>query len=309
MTEEVVPANLVLSRQGMGKSPGPRLLRRMLPRNNLGDALYAWLHYSFKQRRLPGRRGSGRLSDRIFWMKFDGTLLDPLRQFVSDKEYVKHYIAGVVGQQYTVETYQVLRSFREVERMQLTRFPSVVKPVHMSGQLLICHGSLEPLNKELVKEWMRRDYYLESREQNYKYLKPGILIEEFIAEDARTVPDDYKVFCFEGEPGFIQVDSGRFGKPTRNLYDSAWNRLPWTIHLPPRVENDPRPEQLGEILEIATRLSAPFSFVRVDMYVSGERIKVGELTNCPGSAGVHIRPASGEYALNSAKLQGRVSAA
>ena len=45
------------------------------------------------------------------------------------------------------------------------------------------------------------------------------------------------------------------------------------------------------------------------MYVAGERIKVGELLNCPGSAGVHILPASGEYALNSAKLQGRLSAA
>ncbi len=291
--------NQVVSRRGPGKSSVPRLLRRLLPRNALGDAIYAWLHYSWKQRRFPGRKGSGRLSDLIFWNKFDGTLLNPLCQFVSDKEYARHFITAIVGEQYNVEAYQLLRSLQEVERMKLTRFPCVVKPVHMSGQVLICHGPLEAENKNLVMEWMRRNYYLESREQHYKYLRPGIIVEEFVSDDGVSVPDDIKVFCFNGVPGFIHVDSGRFTQPTRNLYDTSWKRLPWTIHLPARVEDDPRPERLDEMLEIARRLSAPFDFIRVDMYVTDKGIKVGELTNCPGSGGVHIRPHEGEYALGS----------
>ena len=45
-------------------------------------------------------------------MKKDGTLLDPLRQFVTDKEYVKYYIASVVGWQHTIETYKVLHALK-----------------------------------------------------------------------------------------------------------------------------------------------------------------------------------------------------
>ena len=294
-----VSSNLVESRRGPGKSPFPRLLRRILPRNSLGDALYAFLHYSYRQRRLPGRKDSGRLSDYLLWMKFDGSLLDPLCQFVSDKELVKHYIAGVVGEQYKVETWQVLRSLRDVERLELKRFPCVVKPVHLSGQALVRHGPLDRERLELVIQWMKRSYYLESREQNYKYLKPGIIVEEYVSEDGVSVPDDIKVFCFGGVPRFVHVDSGRFAQPTRNLYDTSWNRLPWTIHLPAREEDDPRPSNLAEMLDLARRLSAPFEFIRVDMYETGKGIKIGELTNCPGSGGVLIRPVAGEYALGS----------
>ena len=291
--------NRVVSRRGGGKHPVPRLLRRILPRNSLGDALYAFLHYSYRQRRLPGRKDSGRISDQLMWMKFDGTFLDPLCQLVSDKEHAKHYIAGVVGEQYNVETWQVLRNRRDVERLELTRFPCVLKPVHMSGQVLLCHGPLEPGHCELVGQWMRRNYYLESRDQNYKYLRPGVIVEEYVSDDGVSVPDDVKVFCFGGVPGFIHVDSGRFAQPTRNLYDTSWKRLPWTIHLPSRTEDDPRPERLDEMLEVARRLAAPFDFIRVDMYVTDRGIKVGELTNCPGSGGVHVRPRGGEYALGS----------
>ncbi|MCY3947152.1 MAG: ATP-grasp fold amidoligase family protein [Anaerolineaceae bacterium] len=289
--------NLVESRRGPGGSIAPRLLRRLLPRHALGDAIYAVLHYTWLQRRLPGRKHSGRLSDFILWSKFDGTFLDPLCQFVSDKAYARHFITAIVGEQYNAKAYQLLRSPQEVERMELTHFPCVVKPVHLSGQVLICHGPLDAESKNLVMSWMRRNYYLESREQHYKYLRPGVIVEEFVSDDGVSVPDDIKVFCFNGEPGFIHVDSGRFVRLTRNLYDTSWNRLPWTILLPTRKEDDPRPERLDEILEVARRLSAHFDFIRVDFYVTEKGIKVGELTNCPGSGGVHIRPREGEYAL------------
>ncbi len=96
-------------------------LRRILPRNSSGDAVYAWACYMRFHRRLPGRKGSGRFNDHLFRMKVDGTLFDPLRQFVTDKEYVKQYVAAVVGPQHTMETFQVLRTDEDVGRLELTR--------------------------------------------------------------------------------------------------------------------------------------------------------------------------------------------
>ena len=49
---------------------------------------------------MAGFRVSGTLflfNDRLLKIKLDGSLLDPLRQFITDKEYVKYYVSAVVG--------------------------------------------------------------------------------------------------------------------------------------------------------------------------------------------------------------------
>ena len=232
-------------------------------------------------------------------MKVDGTLFDPLRQFVTDKEYVKQYVAAVVGPQHTMETFQVLRTDEDVDRLELTRFPCVVKPTHLVGPVLIVHDPSEPMDRELLRHWLRLDNYRKTREQNHKYLRPKIIVEEFFSEDGRTVPSDYKVFCFDGVPKFISFDVGRFVNLTSNLYDDDGNRLPYALLRPTRAQDDPPPAQLERMLNIASKLSKPFSFISVDLYTDGTAVKVGELTNCPESSNGRITPSSGEYALGS----------
>ena len=273
------------------------ILRKVLPANNGGDALYAWMHYLVTQGRLPGGKYSGRLNDFFFRLKVDGTLLDPLYQFVSDKEYAKHYISAAVGRQFTLETLQVMRNDDDVNRLQLEHFPCVVKPSHLSGQVQFCYENDNSLDRELMKSWLRMNLYRTSREQNYKHLSPKILVEEFFSDDGLSVPNDYKIFCFEGSPAFIQVDAGRFTFHTRNFYDTSWKRMPLTIIYPSRDEDDPLPKQLELMLDIAARLSAPFSFIRVDLYASSRAIKVGEISSIPESASGRIQPPSGEYVL------------
>lgn len=291
--------------QGAGKTArSRRLLGRLLPRNDVGDAIYAWVHYLVAQGRLPGAKHSGRLNDYLFSMKVDGTLLDPLRQFVTDKVYAKHYIAAVAGEQYTMQTLQILHTVEQVNRLQLSQFPCVVKPSHLSGHAQFLLKDASTLNRPLMKDWLKQNYYHYSREQNHKYLSPKILVEEFFSENELAVPRDYKVFCYEGRPKFIQVDSGRFVNHSRNLYDTAWKRLPWSLMYPTREEDDPPPAQLEHMLEIAARLSAPFTFMRVDMFANSSEVKVGELTSCPGSARERISPPDGEYALGRLLLGG-----
>ena len=237
-------------------------------------------------------------------MKTDGTLLDPARQFVTVKEYVKHYIASVVGWQHTIETYEILRSPGEMDSLDLKRFPCVLKPSNSSGPVLFVTDPGQPLERGLLKSWFEIDYYKGSREQNYKYLKPKVIVEEFFSADGNTVPSDYKVFCFNGIPKLIQVDSDRHIHHTRNFYDTLWNRLSFTILYPEQAEEIPRPAQLDKMLDIAARLSHPFSFVRVDMYTNYSEVKVGELTNCPGSAIEKVSPPSTEFTLGRLFEQG-----
>ena len=274
-------------------------LRALLPANAPGDAIYAWIHYLVAQGRPPGSKHSGRFNDYLYGMKVDGTLLDPLRQFVTDKEYVKYYVTASVGERHALKTFQVLHRAAEVEGLQLTQFPCVVKPSHLSGLVQFCHENADELDRATMKDWLDMDHYQHSREQNYRHLRPKILVQEFFPENGLAVPNDYKVYCFQGTPKFVQVDSGRFVNHSRTLYDCSWNRLPWSLMYPTREEDDPPPRQLEHMLEIAARLSAPFEFMRVDMFANSTEIKIGELTSCPESARGRISPPAGEYALGS----------
>ena len=102
--------------------------------------------------RFPDQKSSPiRFNDYLFKIKTDGTLLDPLRQFISDKEYVKLYVAMRIGHQHTVETYSVLHSEDEVDDLQLSRFPCVIKPTHASGHMLLQMTPDDFLNRDLLK--------------------------------------------------------------------------------------------------------------------------------------------------------------
>ena len=276
-----------------------KTLRRILPYNTWGDFLYSIAKFVVSQRRLPqlAKTTTPRFNDSLFRLKVDGTLYAPLRQFVTDKEHAKLYIAAVVGREHTIDTYNIIHTTEEVDSLNLERFPCVLKPTHLSGSALIQITHTDPPDRKLLKKWLNTDYYKLSREQNYRYLRPKIIVEEFFPENGLTPPKDYKFYCFYGVPKFIHVDSDRHIHQTRNFYDPLWNRLYFTLKYPASPFDTSKPQQLEEMLDVAANLSRPFSFIRVDMYTNGVQVKVGELTNCPGSAGVKLLPPEAEFTL------------
>ena len=224
------------------------IVRRLCPMNSWGDQLFAWYRFVRHQRRVP-KVSVRRLNDRLYRMKVDGTLLDPLRQFVSDKEFVKIYISGTVGDEYNIETFDILRRISEIDTYKPGRFPCVVKPTHLSGPVRACFSVETFPQTELLRSWMKCSHYQRVREQNYKRLRPKIIVEEFISDNGTNAPKDYKIYCFYGIPKFIHVDADRFNNHTRNFYDTRWRRLDMEWAYPRRPLVDPRPEALSEVLE------------------------------------------------------------
>ena len=91
--------------------------------------------------------------------------------------------------------------------------------------------------------------------------------------------NDYKIFCFDGEPKLIQVDYSRFINHKRNYYTPKWEFINEKV----AYENDPyaninKPRDLNEMLECARKLSNGFPHVRVDFYNINDRLVFGELT-------------------------------
>ena len=100
---------------------------------------------------------------------------------------------------------------------------------------------------------------------------------------------DYKFFCFDGMPYCVQVDTGRFEGHRQNYYDMQWQSL--GIHCTyPEGEVQACPQNFDEMKQVATRLSADFPFVRVDLYNVNGKVYFGELTFYPSSGYGEFHP-------------------
>ena len=174
--------------------------------------------------------------------------------------------------------------------------PCVIKAAHASQLVMIMRSAESDLNKSELKRWIRFDYYSVGREGNYRYIRKKLIVEELLCGADEDIPKDYKIFCFFGEPQLIQVDGSRFHYHTRNFYSVTWEVMPFRMKYP-NHEIDPRPIPLENMLSVARKLSAPFSFVRVDLYAVGDRIYVGELTHLITSAKKPFSPQDFERAL------------
>jgi hypothetical protein len=263
-------------------------LRNVLPRNLDGDAAFARVLFAHSHNRLPG--DPALFHDMLYGMKVDGSLYDPVRQFITDKEYVKDFVAARVGSEYVVPTLAVLRSPTEAMNFRFSE-PSAVKPTHMSGVV----GFVDTngyFDWPSVQAWWGTNFYLVGREANYAYLRPKAIVEPVLFGDQNVT--DYKFFCWKGVPRVVQVDIDRRVGHKRAMYDSSWNQLPTCLGFPVVDLDVPRPPLLSAALEISRELSKTMDFLRVDVYMDAERVLVGELTNCPGNATEPFSPGNGE---------------
>ena len=97
---------------------------------------------------------------------------------------------------------------------------------------------------------------------------------------------DYKFFCFNGEPQYCQIITGRSNKEKIDFYDMSWNLQPF-VGLTPLVGNSgfsfPRPVHFNEMKIFARKLSQNTSFSRIDFYEVQGKLYFGEFTLYPAS--------------------------
>lgn len=236
------------------------------------DRLYHLVHFVPRHKRWPHRY---LFNDRLYRMKVGGELLDPMRQFVTDKVLGKEFVRARLGEGHVPETLAVLRTPQEVYEYQFPK-QCVIKAVHTSQNVIVCRDGV--VDRAAVASWLKMDYYRVMREQNHAFLRRGVIVEAFAFGDGK-VPEDIRIFCVDGVPKGIMVDYDHFANQTRVLYDTEWNPQTYGLRHPVGVPR-PRPGNLDQMLTAATRLAKGFSFIRVDFYSNGTDFKVGEITNC-----------------------------
>jgi hypothetical protein len=278
LNDDAVSSMTRVGRSGRIKLTPRMWLLHQLPHNPFGDLLFGALLFWRWHGRWPKCRG-GTINDILFRLKNSAESLRPLRVYVSDKEQLKLHVRSRLGEAFNVPTVAILRSRAEAEAFG---FPArcVIKPTHMSG-VIILRMAGEPIDRDLIASWFSENYYVYSRERNYRNLTPKVIVEPFVFD--QNWPDAFRVFCRESKARLLHANIDRPGALTRSFFDRDWTPLP--IFSNDRKAGDfPRPANLALMLHAAETLARDFDFIRVDLYSNGETVKVGELTNFPFSA-------------------------
>lgn len=232
-------------------------------------------------------------NEKLQWLKLNDR--NPLYTKLADKVEVKRYVCEQLGSGHTIPTIAI---YEEPEDIDIDELPEkfVLKCTH-DGGIIVCDKSEKDFNiKSVRKELqgrMERNYYWYDRGWEYKNIKPRIICEPFVTDETKTELRDYKVFCFSGQPELIEVDYNRFNNHKRNLYTTNWEFVDSEILFPSDKNHIiERPQKLSEMLEYASILSKGIPHVRVDFYLCGNDVLIGEMTFRHGSGCEQFRPNS-----------------
>jgi hypothetical protein len=227
-------------------------------------------------------------SEKLQWLK----LYDRKQEYtiMVDKVKVKDYVASIIGSEYIIPTLGVWDKPEEIDWDSLpVRF--VLKTNHSGGStgVVICRDkslfdrqkAVDDLNKSL-----RNDVYKNRREWPYKNVERKVLAEEFVGPTQEDVDfPDYKFFCFNGEPIYCQVITGRKKEMCIDFFDREWNHQPFhePCNFPFANKELKKPNNLEKMWKAAKQLAEGKPFVRVDFYEDNNTVLFGEITFYPTS--------------------------
>ena len=272
-----------------------RNIKRDLMRRSEGEAFllnkYARLHGRPVDLASP-QRFTEKLARRMIALnRGENPEFTPL----ADKYSVRAYVASKVGEQYLIK---LLWHGQDPSAIPFDSLPTeyVIKSNHACRQVIVVRGESDRTAiRNRVTGWLKKNHYWANREHQYYHIKPRVLIEEYLRSQDSGGLLDYRFWCFRGQPEVIQVDN--HAHDINPFFDTEWNLL--DLHYREKASRPylSKPGNFDEMMVMASQLSAPFDFVRVDVYNIDGKIYFGELTFTPVGGGLKLRPESWDVKL------------
>lgn len=272
-----------------------RMLKRRLFRRSEGEEIL----------RLAYRRLHGKSLDLDSVQTFSEKLFrrmilvnrygNPVFTRLADKYLVRDYVRQKIGEKYLVN---LIWHGKDPRKIPFIKLPSkfVIKTNHGSGKNIVVTGAFDQVQiVEQLSGWLKNNFYWISREYHYYKIPPQIIIEEFIDDGEPEGPLDYRFWCFNGRPELIQIDN--HSHRINPFYDPEWKKLALHHRDSFEVCEIKKPENLQEMLLIASKLASDFDFVRVDLYNAKGQIYFGELTFTPRAGELKLKPESWDLIL------------
>ncbi len=259
----------------------------------LPPEIYMPIYYEYYLGKKLDLKNPVEFNQKIQWLK---TYYHPdiLTKLV-DKYAVREYVKEKVGEQYLNDLIAV---YDKASKVNFDELPNqfVIKGVHGFHFNLIVKDKTK-LNRNkarfLMNKWMHKNqYYRGGLEWAYKNVPPRLIAEKYLEEMDKDVILDYKFFCFNGEPKFLQIDVERGINDQRAFYDLEWNKLEFYNKENRLYEGEmTQPENFEEMIWVARTLADKFPFVRVDLYSIKNKTIFGEMTFYPADGRKDFHPA------------------
>lgn len=245
---------------------------------------YLWSKYLYKKNlgRVANFSHPRDLNEKIQWlMFFTDTSLWTL---LADKYAVREYVTHRIGEKYLIPLLGRWTSARDIDFDSLPdKF--VIKPNNGSYDTIICRNkqniNIDDIRTKMAYSLSHKFGY-ENAEPHYLKIPPCIIAEELLETDEPGGLKDYKIWCFGGKPYCVFTCANR--DIVHHQVDFAYYDLNWQRHnenMTKGYQNSfecPKPENLEEMLSIASRLAQGIPQVRVDLYSVKGKIYFGEMT-------------------------------
>lgn len=273
----------------------------------LPDEVYAqWFHRLYTQKGLD-LNNPRTFDEKIWWLKIHNR--DPFMTVCSDKYAVRKVVrdAGFAD----ILTEQVGGVYDNASQIPFDSFRDevIIKCTSGSGENYFYDPKQKNNIRMIIKKMnfaLRQNPFWFSREWNYKNVPRRIIVEKVIRDKNGKLPIDYKFMCFKGEPRLLFLDVGLLDENNvydhsypRNIYDMEFNLLPVLETRKNYTGVIPKPENWDYMKEIASTLSKPFPFCRVDLYNVDGKVYFGEITFYHGGGCNDIQPQEWDYKIGS----------
>jgi len=216
-------------------------------------------------------------NDKLSWLKVYNRK-DIYTKMV-DKYEAKSLVEKKIGKEYVVNNYGVYNKWEGIKWDELPN-QFVIKCTHDSGGAYICRDK-KTFNYERVKadieKNLKENHWLGGREWPYKNVKARILIDELLDEHTGRELNDYKFWCFNGEPKYMYC-TVKAKEIYENFYDMDFNPVLINHGFPRHKPEFEKPAVFDEMKKLAAKLSAGIPFVRVDFFYVDGKIYFGEFT-------------------------------
>lgn len=241
-------------------------------------------------------------NEKLQWLKLYDR--NPLYTKLVDKYEVREYISEKIGEDYLIP---LLGVWDDPEDIDFDSLPDkfVLKCNHNSGLgMCICTDKskidIKKVKNEL-KSGLAQNYYLNGREWPYKNVSRKIICEKYMTDETGKNLRDYKFYCFDGKPKIVGIyqDRNSDKETTGDFFDMNFEWVDLRFGMPNALNKPQKPQKFQEMIKIAEILSEGMPEVRVDLYISNNKIYFGELTFFDGGGFDKIEPLEWDYKLGS----------
>lgn len=227
---------------------------------------------------------------------------NPLLTITSDKvkvrDHIRKKLGAEVAERILIPQFFVSQTGTDIP-CQDWDFEFFLKANHASGfNKLILPGTDPEEVRSLAKYWLSQSFGQVHHEWAYRDIPRRIICEKVIRNEQGIIPEDIKLYCFNGRVKMVLMLKDRFGDQARIFTDENLVEIPGAqMYGAKKLYPIPTVSQFAEMKRISEILASDFVYCRVDFYSVGERIYFGELTHYTGGGRERFDDFSTDFVL------------